>query len=210
LNYKEFIKVSERSDKSANDNVHYFSKIFARPTSFILFKLGLTPNLVTFAFLVVGVMSGILFKYNQMIIGYLFWRFHIVLDMADGSIARATKNFSPYADGFDKSNHVIINTLVLLVPLSFLNNFSLTYMILVSFNLYYLFDRFYYSNKRESRNYSIPINFLKDLISLEGYVLISILLIFNQLHHYLFYLIVIYSFLFISLFFLKLRSLIKK
>ena len=169
--FKEFIKASERNDKIANDNTHYFSTIFAKPISFFLYKIKLTPNFVTFLFLIAGIFSGIFFFFNYPILGYIFWRLHIILDMADGSIARATKNYSIFADGFDKSNHILINTLILLVSVNSINNIYITYFILVSFYLYYLFDRFYFTKKSETRHFSLIMNCFKDFISLELYFL---------------------------------------
>ena len=54
------------------------------------------------------------FLYLHMpILAYVFWRLHIILDMADGAPARATGNFSPLATGFDRCNHIVVNTTVI-------------------------------------------------------------------------------------------------
>ena len=62
------------------------------------------------AFLSCGWCSAILLALGNPLLSYLMWRIHIIVDMADGTIARATKTFSKSADGFDRSNHIVINT----------------------------------------------------------------------------------------------------
>ena len=90
--------------------------------------------------------------------------------MADGNLARATSTFSESATGFDRSNHIIINTSFLLISSRDLDNILLVSFLLISFYLYYFFDRNYYKTSKSSHNFSISKNFFKNLISLEGYI----------------------------------------
>ena len=109
LTYENFKYFAARADESSNRRIHFFTSLYARYLAFVLYRLGLTPNLATWLFGFIGILSALSFYNGYFIIGYLFWRLHIAIDMADGDIARATKNFSVNADGFDRSQHVIIN-----------------------------------------------------------------------------------------------------
>ena len=109
LNYENFKHFAARADESSNRRIHFFTSLYARYLAFVLYRLGFTPNLTTWLFGVIGILGVWSFYNGYFLIGYLFWRLHIAVDMADGDIARATKTFSVNADGFDRSLHVIVN-----------------------------------------------------------------------------------------------------
>ena len=92
MKLQEFEKKTHRGNKLINDKLHFFSSKSAVIISFILFKLKFSANQVTFLFGLTGILSANLFLHKQFIIGYLLWRLHIIIDMADGNIARASKN----------------------------------------------------------------------------------------------------------------------
>ena len=161
MKYKIFKYASSRIDQDGNDNVHYFSKYFAPMFAYFFYKIKFSPNSVTFIFLVTGFLSALLLYWSFPIYAYLAWRLHIILDMADGSLARATKIFSSNAIGFDRSNHIIINTSILLAPLHFNGNIEIANGLIVSFYLYYFFSRNFISDKSTAINFSIKKNIHK-------------------------------------------------
>ena len=77
------------------------------------------------------------------ILAYAMWRLHIIIDMADGNLARAKQIFSDYAVGFDRSNHIIINTTILLTPLYLSGNLLLANCLIIAFYLYYFFQEIF-------------------------------------------------------------------
>lgn len=206
MNYSEFKKASARADKAANDNTHYFSTHLAIPCAFLLFKLRMTPNQATFLFGVVGFCAGLSFWYEQFLLGWLLWRLHIVIDMADGSIARATKRFSDYADGFDKSIHIIVNTTVLIGLGMQSENLISINALLVAFYLYYLQNKIFSATRGGTVSFSIGKNIAKDLVSMEGFILMSCILsaVTEQL-----ILNIIYAMFFVVLFVLKCRRMLE-
>ncbi|MBN1948935.1 MAG: CDP-alcohol phosphatidyltransferase family protein [Candidatus Cloacimonetes bacterium] len=70
-----------------------------RPIAFIfvkmLYRTNVTPNQISFASILVGILAGIMFAhgtYTYFIVGGLLYTFSIVLDCVDGMIARLKKN----------------------------------------------------------------------------------------------------------------------
>jgi len=185
MKYKIFKYASSRIDQDGNDNVHYFSKYFAPMFAYFFYKIKFSPNSVTFIFLVTGFLSALLLYWSFPIYAYLAWRLHIILDMADGSLARATKIFSSNAIGFDRSNHIIINTSILLAPLHFNGNIEIANGLIVSFYLYYFFSRNFISDKSTAINFSIKKNIIKNILGLEGYIAAQCLVIFFELYDFI-------------------------
>lgn len=209
MNLDEFNSASYRDDFKSNNNAHFFSILFSNKLAFLLFKINLSPNQVTFLFLLAGICSSISVYFSLPILSYVLWRLHIILDMADGDIARATKKFSKSAMGFDRTNHIIINT-SMIIALSFpTQNIFLINIILVSFYLNYFFSRNYYSSKQQTRHFSIIKNILKSIIGLEGFILFSIILIIFSYEVFQEHLMICYSIFFIALYFYKLNIFIK-
>jgi hypothetical protein len=204
MNFKDFRLASSRSDKDGNDNIHYFSKFFADFFAYFFYKIRLSPNNVTFAFLILGCLSAFFLYSSFPIIAYLMWRLHIILDMSDGSLARATGVYSKNAIGFDRSNHIIINTSILLAPLHQDVNLIYVNCLLVTFYLYYFFSRNFVSDIYEVTHFSVSKNIFKDFLGLEGYIFsqsVVILLGLNGLNSIICY---FYTFSFLILFLLKL------
>lgn len=205
MKYSQFKRASNRADSSANNLTHYFSQYFAVPVAFLCYRIGLSPNHVTGLFLVVGILSGIAFYFQQGILAYIFWRIHLIFDMADGGLARATKTFSPNAVGFDRSNHIVINTTVLLGAVASTENIILANFLLVSFFLHYFFYRNYIRDKVNTQYFSLPKSFIRHLIGIEGFIAISAVLITFSLLDLIHWVAITYSISFIFLFFFKLH-----
>ncbi|HUG45799.1 MAG TPA: CDP-alcohol phosphatidyltransferase family protein, partial [Sphingomicrobium sp.] len=175
--YANFCQKSAREDVSANDTAHFFSRHFAQPVAYVCYKAGLTPNAVTFLFLIVGIGSAVSLHLGLPILCYVLWRLHIILDMADGSLARAKERFSKSAMGFDRSNHIIINTTILMASLNHGGNLYVTNALLIAFYLYYFFSRNYHTGKQHTQQFSLVSVLVKNLAGLEGYILAQCLLI---------------------------------
>jgi len=169
-----------RRDKGANDKVHFFSKHFSGIAGFALLRCGLTPNQITFLFLICGMSAGLSLYWGAPLLAYGLWRLHIILDMADGTVARATGNFSPHAGGFDKASHIAINTTVLLAPLAQSVHLALVNGLLVAFYLYYFFSLLFPPALKKSAEFSLRTNLMKHAIGLEGYLLVQAGLIAAQ------------------------------
>ena len=207
-NYSNFKEKCSRSDSTANDNIHFFSKNFAPFLGYLLHRIGFSPNACTFLFGVTGFVSSISIYYEMGILSYVCWRLHIILDMADGNIARVSQKFSQSAVGFDRSLHVIINTSYLLFSMKSINSTFLLCLLTVTFYLYYFFDRNYIKEKSQSKNYSVFKNIVKNIISLEGFVLVSCMTSIFNLDQDI-NILILYSFGFFSLYLLKLRIFIE-
>lgn len=174
MKYKEFQDRSRRPDATQNDMGHFFSSQISTPTAFILHKMGMFPNLITWLFLACGVLSALALSGGNFLASYLLWRLHIVLDMADGTVARATEKFSRSATGFDRSNHIVINILMIFTGHQFLADGGGSYSLaalMIAFFLSYFFSRNYLAEKSYTKNLPISGVIIRNLMGLEGYVL---------------------------------------
>ena len=208
MNLEEFEKNSLRADKAGNDNSHFFSTHFSVKVAYIFYKAKVSPNGVTFLFLLVGVGVSIALYQQYGLLAYLLWRCHIILDMADGSLARATKVFSKSAIGFDRSNHIVINTLLLFSSSQHIESFLLTGCLIISFYLYYFFSRNYLAEKQSSSNFPMSINLIKNIVGLEGYVLATCLISMLRYPEVQYELILFYTISFFILYLIKLKKFI--
>lgn len=94
-------KSSYRDTLKSPDTEETFDLIFNRPIGYawaLLFrKIGVTPNIVTIAAIIIGSVAGVLFYFNDLqtnIIGMLLLIWANTFDSADGQLARLTNNKS--------------------------------------------------------------------------------------------------------------------
>lgn len=229
LSFADFKKNCTRKDSSINNKLHFFSSQFSVRLAYALYSLGFTPDFTTLIFGFCGVLSAISFFNNLKIVGYLFWRLHILFDMADGNIARATNNFNPDAKLTDKFTHIVVNILVF--SCIFLgdeiffqseNNVKLFITLLPLYVIYFLFDSFTTSYNLDLRN-KLPSNryfiIVKNLLTKEGLLMVILSIsIFPKIdlnsESYFFILIFFnLSFLFavlLKLYFLKIKKMTQK
>ena len=229
LSFIEFKKKCSRKDSSINNKLHFFSSHFSVRLAYTLYSLGFTPDFTTLIFGLCGVLSAFSFFNDFNIAGYLFWRLHILFDMADGNIARATDKFNPDAKLTDKFTHIVVNILV--ISCLFLgdeiffqskNNVKLFISLLPLYVIYFLFDSFTTSYDLDLR-YKLPSNksfiILKNLLTKEGLLIVILFIsIFPGIdlksESYFFILIFFnLSFLFavlLKLYFLKIKKMIQK
>ena len=208
ISYTDFKANCTRADSIANNNIHFFSKQFVPFFGFLLYRIGFSPNACTFLFGIFGLLSTVCIYYEMGALSYLFWRLHIILDMSDGNIARVSQKFSQSAVGFDRSLHILINTSYLLFSMKSINSVVPLTLLLIAFYLYYFFDRNYIMKKTQSKSYSILKNIFKNMISLEGFVLVACASTFFNFDYYI-NILIFYSLGFLSLYLLKLKIFIE-
>lgn len=179
LSYEEFKLANKREDQNNNDVTHFFSRYFVNLFAYPLYRLSLTPNQVTIIFICTGVAGGLLSFYGFFITSYILWRLHLIIDMADGSIARVTGLFSELGDILDKVGHHIIypfywigyiyaSGLLLMHPLLSIIFFSIASAQWTSKHLF---------KSKDSRPQveSIPKRIVANIFGIEGFFIIIIL-----------------------------------
>lgn len=175
MNYSEFKLKSERVDANLNDKLHFFSSYFKSSIAFLLYKMGASANIATAIFGIVGIVASVSFYNEFYLLGYFLFRLHIIIDMADGSIARAKQQFSQYADGYDKVNHILVNT-SLILALSKYADYYTTLIVLPAFLVYYLFPKLFaqYPKGVNVEFNSILKCSVKNVIGFEGFILLHV------------------------------------
>lgn len=132
ITLKEVKSKTKREDQESNDSLHWFSSKFSSYFSWIFINLKLTADQVTIIFFVLGTLGAMSLLYNtyaSVFISYLLYRLHIIVDMADGDVARYNNKFSIRGVYWDSMAHSVIN------PLFFINGCLL---------LYQRFDQIYF------------------------------------------------------------------
>lgn len=205
MDFTEFKVRSTRKDFIANNNTHFFSHRFSKYIAYSFYKLGFSANAVTWFFLLFGILSAFFLWAQFFLLSYFFWRLHLITDMADGEVARATGKFSKAADGFDRSNHLIVNTAILYAGTSSVENSLIIIILIITFFLYYNFSLNYYIEKRETRQMTFIAGIIRNLLSLEGFILFAILLQIISATEYQIILSIAYSCFFLLIFFRKLQ-----
>lgn len=197
IKYKNFIKkIARKQDLYSQKNLHYFSILFSTRISFWLYKLRLSADFILLLFFFIGILSNLFLYYDFYIISYILFRFHIILDICDGNLARANKTYNVLAPGLDKVTHFITNnSLLFLINYKIGLNFDYLFIFL-TFNLSYLFSNLFKKNVKIDILENKIFQILKDLISLEGYLLFSliILTLHIDINFYLFNLFFITTF----------------
>ena len=120
MSFSEFKKFSQREDSKFNDLAHFFSNKPGLYLAYFLDKLNFTPNQVTLIFIFVGLLGCISLAYGYLFLSYILWRLHIILDIADGNIARKRKLFTSLGPILDKIGHHLIYPTIILSLLIYL------------------------------------------------------------------------------------------
>lgn len=204
LTLNEFVDRSCRMDQIDNDRQHFFSSHFAKYFAYLFFRLGVSPNSITFLFLLAGIGSAFLFYQDEFVLAYISWRLHLILDMADGQVARATGKFSKSAVGFDRSNHIIINVSVMFAISGEASSVLVMNLLIVTFFLYYFFSRNYSTGTKGVFKISRSKAILRNIIGLEGFVIVSSMVGYAGVVGLTDVISIIYSAFFLVLFFYKL------
>jgi len=73
------------------------------PVVAVLAKMGVTPNMLTFAQLIGGVIAGYIISQGELLIGGIVLLLAALLDAFDGTLARTTGKATPFGGVFDSS-----------------------------------------------------------------------------------------------------------
>jgi len=82
-------------------NIFILSPITITITQLWIRRTNLGPDILTFLSLILGVMAGISFGFDQVILGVFLYFFSYVLDAVDGKVARIRNGSSKYGAWFD-------------------------------------------------------------------------------------------------------------
>ncbi len=102
---------SKRANVREHTRLYYFSSRGATYLTFVFVNLGLSANFVTGAFFLVGLTSTILILLGgpfQLLVAYVLWRLQVLLDLADGEVARFTQCFSKNGAYWDYLTHSLV------------------------------------------------------------------------------------------------------
>lgn len=213
-NVKERCK---RENSEANNKLHWFSSKFSIYFSYLLIKLRITADQATIMFFILGLLGSVFYSFNSIelsILGYIFFRLHIIVDMSDGDIARFNKSYSIRGAYWDSVIHSIVNpTYYILIAYSFFLQFDDTiFLILCAFiglsssvlmsvkNNYYKAMLF---NKKElevkkvneitSKSWRFKIFFfVSEALSIEGFILLTLVIRFLDIKILALFLLALY------------------
>lgn len=206
ITLQEVVTRCKRKNAETNNRLHWFSSKFSIYFSYIFLKLGFTADLVTTIFFLIGLLGSILYAFNSItlsLLAYLFFRIHIIIDMSDGDVARFNNSFSIRGAYWDSVIHSILNPLYyVFISYSFFIQFGdTTFLILGGFlgisssvlmgvkNNYFkaLFQNKMNINpikRRDIVSYGWREkikNLISDGISIEGFVLLTLLIRFSNI-----------------------------
>jgi len=139
MRYKEIRKITKI--KPINQEV-FFAYFFGRRLSpffvNVFLNLKIKPNTVTVYMIIAGIIGAMLFVFGNIwfkFTGYIFMLLWLILDCADGEVARITKIFSKFGKELDYIAHIInhpIFNIAFLISLIQLNKYNIMFVSMVS------------------------------------------------------------------------------
>jgi len=139
MRYKDIRKITKV--KPLNQEV-FFAYFFGRRLSpffvSVFLNLKIKPNTVTIYMIIAGIIGAILFAFDNIwfkFSGYIFMLLWLILDCADGEVARITKVFSKFGKELDYIAHIInhpIFNIAFLISLIQLNKYNIMLVSMVS------------------------------------------------------------------------------
>ena len=118
ITFQEFKVKSRRCNYKENLRSHWFSGRIATPVSWILVIMGLTANQVTALVFICGIAAAIFQATDSLtssVIGFAFYRLHVLFDVCDGEVARFRDQISHWGIYWDQMIHYAIYPLILLL-----------------------------------------------------------------------------------------------
>lgn len=109
ISYKE-VKKRQEEDLRACLMENNIYRHFSSPFTYLLLRLGITPNKLTISFIFLCLLGGILLSlgtYVTMLIGMLIFLLFKILDDSDGEVARIQKSYSIEGVFIDRTTHYI-------------------------------------------------------------------------------------------------------
>ncbi len=114
--YKKYSKNKLQVNTAFSDE-NWYSRFFGRRISifftWIFLHLGLTPNMITFICLILGIVGSFLIavpKVHYLLAGSILFQLYMILDSSDGEVARITNQKSLLGSYLDKLIHIFIYT----------------------------------------------------------------------------------------------------
>jgi len=108
---QDVVDNSRRANDTENRRLHPLASRLSIYFSWIFINLGLTPNQVTGLFFLVGLLGAIILlriSFLSVILSYILFRLHIIIDVSDGEVARYTKKFSINGSYWDSMIHAVL------------------------------------------------------------------------------------------------------
>ncbi len=212
LTYREFKSLNRRDNQEKNEINHFFGKYFVNFAAYFFYRLNLSPNQVTCIFILVGIIGGILGSFGFFVTAYILWRLHIIIDMADGSIARVTKVFSDFGDPLDKIGHHIIYP-IYWVGFSYSSGLLelfpvLTILFITIASSQWTLKHLYKDRFLMTKGTSYPKRIVANIMGVEGFLILIIIYVYTNLLNSL-YLILFFIASNLILFIYKLYHLLK-
>ena len=133
--FKEVYNKSKRHNNLANNKLHWFSSKFSIYLSYFLIRIGVSADQATILFFLIGLAGSLLYISVLpflTFLGYILWRLHVLVDMCDGDVARFNKSFSIRGAYWDAVIHSVLNPLYyILICFSFYLQFDNNLFIIV-------------------------------------------------------------------------------
>ncbi|PMK79554.1 hypothetical protein BCT94_18805 [Vibrio breoganii] len=121
----KFIDYKPYKSKVSLWSVRHIHQNLAFPIFLLSRRFGLSPNVITFASLVLFIIGALCFSKENYIGSCLFWLVSYIFDCADGAIARSTNKTSRFGAFFDLSVDRMCSLIMLLLVFNVLNFQSL-------------------------------------------------------------------------------------
>ncbi len=217
ITFKNVKEGCRRKNSEANNKLHWFSSKFSIYFSYLFIKLRITADQVTIIFFILGLMGSVLYSFNSLllsVLGYIFFRLHIIIDMSDGDVARFNKSFSVRGAYWDAVIHSIVNpAYYIFISYSFFVQFDdnifliLSAFIGLSSSILMSVKNNYYKamlinkkelevkkvNEKKSRSWSFKLFFLiSEILSIEGFILLTLVVRFLEIKTLAFSLMLLY------------------
>ncbi len=222
ITYKNVKERCQRKNANANNKLHWFSSKFSIYLSYLLIRIGVSADQATTLFFLIGLAGSLLYISVLpflTFLGYILWRLHVLVDMCDGDIARFNSSFSIRGAYWDAVIHAVLNPLYyILICFSFYLQFDNNLFILIGAllglsssvlmavkNNYFkamLFNDINLNKKGSASNFKKNttlenikfklIYFLSEILSIEGFVFLTVFVRIMNLELYAFILVSIY------------------
>lgn len=112
--FKKVVNKCKRKNNLANNKLHWFSSKLSIYLSYFLIRIGVSADQATILFFLTGLTGSLLYISVSPLItflGYILWRLHVLIDMSDGDIARFNSSFSIRGAYWDAVIHSVLNPL---------------------------------------------------------------------------------------------------
>ncbi len=109
VDYKKFIQLAK-----GNGPEVYFNALYLRlshPVSFLLSRMGFSPNAVTYASILFALLGGLSIFFSQVILGCILLMLSYLFDFCDGNVARYIASSGGHRTAFDKERGKLLENI---------------------------------------------------------------------------------------------------